>query len=218
MNMRTVLLTTCALSLMGGLAFAQGNTAPGNAQNMQHPAVQNRPAEPTTPAKQAGSAKTDNKTDDPAQGQTGSKAGQAGIRSVDPAMAVSMTYYAVQPADMRASKLIGTDVYNLNNENIGEVADLVIDNGSNIKAVVLSVGGFLGIGERNVAVQPGSVVLTEQTDGSARIVVNTTKDDLKNAPAFEFADGDRAGSGTAMTGNTGTSKSGAGTSGSTSTR
>ena len=66
--------------------------------------------------------------------------------------------------------------------------------------VVVSVGGFLGMGDRNVAVQPGSVVLNEQTDGSARMVINTTKEDLKNAPAFNFADVDKAGAGAATTG------------------
>jgi sporulation protein YlmC with PRC-barrel domain len=129
---------------------------------------------------------------------------------------VRLTFYKVQSADMRASKLIGADVYNLNNENIGEVSDLILDNGKNVKAVVLSVGGFLGIGDRNVAVEPAAVVLREQNDGSPRLVVNTTKEDLKGAPAFNFADVDKAGSG-ATTGSTNDSsnmgKTGAGNSG-----
>ena len=105
-----------------------------------------------------------------------------------------MMFYAVQPADMRASNLIGTNVYNLANENVGEVEDLIIDNGKTVKAVVISVGGFLGIGDHNIAVQPGSVILSEKSDGSARVVINTTKEDLKKAPAFNFADVDKAGS------------------------
>lgn len=134
---------------------------------------------------------------------TGRQSAPGGLRSVDPGTQVKLTFYTVQPADMRASKILGTEVYNLNNENIGEVEDLVIDNGKTIKGVVVSVGGFLGIGDRNVALDPRSVVLTEQPDGSARFVVNTTKDDLKNAPPFNFADVDRAGARSQTTGSSG---------------
>jgi sporulation protein YlmC with PRC-barrel domain len=199
-----MLLTTCAFTMMTGLAAAQTSTTPPSA-------TQDRPAVNQTSPGTPGSTTTPGSAAQP---------GQAGIRSVDPAGAVKLTFYSVQAADMRASKLIGTDVYNLQNENIGEVSDLIIDNGKNIKAVVLSVGGFLGIGDRTVAVQPGSVVLTEQNDGSARMVVNTTKEELKNAPAFNFADVDKAGTGAATTGSTsGASKSGpASTSGSGSNR
>lgn len=123
-----------------------------------------------------------------------------------------LTFYSVQPADMRASNLMESTVYNLNNENIGEVEDLIIDNGKNIKAVVVSVGGFLGIGDCNIAVQSNSLVRTEQADGSTRIVANTNKEDLKNAPAFDLAEFDKrngstTGSAASSTG-TGTGASG----------
>src|SRR5690348_1716467 len=49
---------------------------------------------------------------------------QPGIRVVDPTT-LRMTFYSVQPADMLASKLIGLDVHNLQNEEIGEIADLI---------------------------------------------------------------------------------------------
>jgi sporulation protein YlmC with PRC-barrel domain len=115
-----------------------------------------------------------------------------GVRRVDGA-AVTMTFYAANAADFRASKIIGRSVYNLNNESIGDVNDLIIHDGKTISAVVVGVGGFLGMGERNVAIAPGSIVLSEQPDGTARLVVNTTREDLKRAPAFNFADVDKAG-------------------------
>jgi len=130
---------------------------------------------------------------------TGNQSGNPGIQRVEGASAV-MTMYTANPADVRASKLMGTNVYNLKDENIGEVSDLVIDNGKTIKAVVVSVGGFLGMGERNVAISPASIVLSEQRDGSFRLVVNTTKDELKKAEAFNFADVDKAGPDAGKTG------------------
>jgi sporulation protein YlmC with PRC-barrel domain len=57
-----------------------------------------------------------------------------------------------QPGQWRASKLEGLDVYNNNNEKIGDISELIVDNSGKIQAVVIGVGGFLGIGERDVAV------------------------------------------------------------------
>jgi sporulation protein YlmC with PRC-barrel domain len=54
--------------------------------------------------------------------------------------------------DWRASKLAGLSVYNDNNESIGSINDLLTDRNGNIKAAVISVGGFLGMGSRLVAV------------------------------------------------------------------
>ena len=54
--------------------------------------------------------------------------------------------------DWRASKLVGVGVYNDNNESLGSISDLLMDKSGNIKAVVLGVGGFLGLGEHLVAI------------------------------------------------------------------
>jgi sporulation protein YlmC with PRC-barrel domain len=54
--------------------------------------------------------------------------------------------------DWRASKLVGLNVYNNNNENVGSINDLLTDKNGTIKAVVIGVGGFLGMGEHLVAV------------------------------------------------------------------
>lgn len=54
--------------------------------------------------------------------------------------------------DWRASKVVGLKVYNDNNESLGSINDLLMDKGGNIKAVVLGVGGFLGVGQHLVAV------------------------------------------------------------------
>src|SRR3954464_13172968 len=55
------------------------------------------------------------------------------------------------PGQWRASKLDGVDVYNKNDEKIGDIKDLLVDNSGKVQAVVIGVGGFLGMGEHNVA-------------------------------------------------------------------
>lgn len=52
----------------------------------------------------------------------------------------------------RASKVVGLNVYNEKNESLGSINDILMDKNGDIKAVVLGVGGFLGVGEHLVAV------------------------------------------------------------------
>ena len=58
----------------------------------------------------------------------------------------------IQPGQWRASQIEGLDVYNQNNEKIGDISEMLVDQSGKIQAVVIGVGGFLGIGERNVAI------------------------------------------------------------------
>ena len=67
-------------------------------------------------------------------------------------MAPSAASDASFKGDWRASKLAGLSVYNDNNESIGSINDLLTDKSGNIKAAVISVGGFLGMGAHLVAV------------------------------------------------------------------
>jgi len=57
-----------------------------------------------------------------------------------------------QPGQWRASKLEGLNVYNNNGEKIGDISELIVDSSGKIQAAIIGVGGFLGIGERDVAV------------------------------------------------------------------
>jgi sporulation protein YlmC with PRC-barrel domain len=66
-------------------------------------------------------------------------------------MAPSATSSSFQ-GDWRASKVVGLNVYNDNNQSIGSINDLLADKSGNIKAVVIGVGGFLGVGEHLVAI------------------------------------------------------------------
>jgi hypothetical protein len=96
--------------------------------------------------------------------------------------------------DWRGSKLIGAIVYGLDNASIGSVNDVLIGNDSKVRAVVIGVGGFLGVGEKNVAVPLDALNISRKPDSSAidKISVAYTKDELKNAPAFAYDEGSKA--------------------------
>ena len=99
---------------------------------------------------------------------------------------VAVKFVTVKPVDIMSSKLVGINVYNNQNESLGEIEDLVIDNGKTITGLVVSVGGFLGIGESYVVLDPSTVVLN-QKDSAWKAYVDTSKDNLKNAPKFSYS-------------------------------
>jgi sporulation protein YlmC with PRC-barrel domain len=109
-----------------------------------------------------------------------------GLRELDQLGSARIIFYRLGPADMRVSKLMGLDIRNLQNEDIGEIEDIILENGKTMRAVVIGVGGFLGMGERYVAVDPTSIVISRNEDGDVEAILNTTREDLRNAPEFRF--------------------------------
>jgi sporulation protein YlmC with PRC-barrel domain len=83
----------------------------------------------------------------------------------------------------RASRVIGSTVYNENNESIGEVDDIVIPAGSNQPVAIISVGGFLGIGARLVAVPYERL---QMGDRDRWTLQGATRDSLQSLPAFSY--------------------------------
>lgn len=94
----------------------------------------------------------------------------------------------VQPDQMRASKLIGSSVYDVQNQDIGSVKDLVLTRGGEVSAVVIDVGSFLGMGGKYVAVS-----MNDLKTSNDRLTLGRTKDQLKAAPAFQLEPKDRNG-------------------------
>ena len=82
--------------------------------------------------------------------------------------------------------LVGLKVTDAANTSVGEIKDLVIEAGK-LKGYILSVGGFLGMGERYVAVSPASVALGYDTDAKKwKAIIGASKDQLKAAPEFKY--------------------------------
>lgn len=113
----------------------------------------------------------------------------SGVASVHAQTATTATreiYIKAQSTDVLSSNLIGLNVQNTAKDNVGEIKDLVVSNGS-LSGVILSVGGFLGIGERYVVVAPSAVkVVYSENDKKWSATMDTTKDALKAAPEFKY--------------------------------
>ncbi|WP_292532239.1 PRC-barrel domain-containing protein [Methylocystis sp.] len=77
------------------------------------------------------------------------------------------------------------NVYDPQENKIGEIKDLVLDRSGKITAAIVSVGGFLGIGEKDVAVAFDNIKAAERNN-KWWLTMNATKDELKNATGFRF--------------------------------
>lgn len=87
---------------------------------------------------------------------------------------------------IQASRVIGTDVYNMQNEHIGTIEDVMLDKTSNnIMFAVISFGGFLGIGEKYHTVPWSSLDYDPESGG---YVVPFTKQQLEAAPVYDIND------------------------------
>ena len=82
-----------------------------------------------------------------------------------------------------AKDFMSSRVYNMAGERIGDVNDILVDNGR-VTSIVIGVGGFLGIGQKEVAMTPDQVKRMVHSDGETYFTVNTTKDQLKAAPEY----------------------------------
>ena len=95
-------------------------------------------------------------------------------------------FSTVSKDEMFTSKLKGLTVTSQKDESIGEITDLAIKN-HQVDALILSVGGFLGMGEHYVAVSPSSVSMRYDAKNDKWLAsMNTTKDALKAAPEFKY--------------------------------
>lgn len=83
------------------------------------------------------------------------------------------------------TNVMGTEVFNNQNEQLGSIEDFVVEDGRTVSGVVVSAGGFLGLGENHVVLDPSTIVLSKR-DHTFRAYVDTSKDNLKNAPKFTY--------------------------------
>lgn len=118
---------------------------------------------------------------------------------------IGLSEVQIQPNDFYASDLIGMRIYNAETpieantkiadggetewEDIGEINDIIVTSDGKLGAVILGVGGFLGVGERDIAVPMSSIMIVrEEGDSDDRfLVVSATKEALEAVPAVERA-------------------------------
>jgi hypothetical protein len=77
----------------------------------------------------------------------------------------------------RSSKLVGLDVYNRADEKLGDINEILLDKDGKVRAVVIGVGGFLGMGEHDIAVSMDRLKFVEEAHKSARADAKSDKAD-----------------------------------------
>ncbi len=89
--------------------------------------------------------------------------------------------HGIQTDEIRASKMIGSAVYDVQNRKIGSVSDVVLNKDGKVDAVVIDVGSFLGMGGKDVAVLPSDI----KTDNN-RLTLDRTKEQLQQMANYNL--------------------------------
>ena len=157
-------------SMMAASAIVMSLITPALAQGT-------RPTDPQhSPLAQAAPAQRDPGKESPlsaAAADTAAKAGSAQIMNSVPAQSVTVTDWYKQ------------SVFNHSNRKIGEIKDVLLSQDGKVTALITGVGGFLGMGEKDVAVLFDAVKHTVK-DGKAYLTLDTTKDALKAAAGLKY--------------------------------
>ena len=153
---------------------------PGTSQPSTQRSTQPSSTQPSaTPGSQQG------QTQRSTQGtqQSTQRSAQPGAQQPQTTRMGASEYLTTAPSNaVRAEDLMGSDVMTTGDENVGPVNDLIFDEDGQIIAVVVGVGGFLGAGEKDVAISWDSITRSPTDEDQLR--VNATKEDLRSAPEF----------------------------------
>jgi sporulation protein YlmC with PRC-barrel domain len=87
--------------------------------------------------------------------------------------------------EIRSEDLVGTTVYGANDVNVGEIGDVVLTGDKKVDAVIIDVGGFLGVGEKEVAVGMDNLKFMTDKDGKRYLYTNFTKEQLEAQVAYD---------------------------------
>jgi len=161
--------TGSALVIVGGDSRMYATQAEADAALKAAPACNQTAQAPTN---QPAQAPTDGRVQ-PGNAQLPPASGNIRIMTSVPANSVTVTNYYKQ------------NVYDPANNRIGEVDDVLVTPEGQINALVIGVGGFLGIGEKHVIV-PFTTVKGSNVDNKWQLVMNSSKDELKAAPGFKY--------------------------------
>lgn len=181
--MRFLTGTAMAVVLAATPVIAQTPPSPP-AENQAAPQGDNPPAEATPPA---GAEAPSMSEESPSQSGAAPDASSSSS-STSAASGDAQFVTAQQPGDWNASRLVGETVTNSANESVGEISDLVVDSSGKVVAAVIGVGGFLGIGARNVAVRYESLQIDRNDPKDLKVLLNVTKETLGSAPEYKTSE------------------------------
>ncbi|MBA2124714.1 photosystem reaction center subunit H [Hyphomicrobium methylovorum] len=110
----------------------------------------------------------------------------ATTQTTPPSTVAAPQWYQSQPGELRSSKLVGSKVTNNADENIGEINEIVLASDGSAAAAIIGVGGFLGMGEHQVAVAFKSLKISRDERGNDVVKLDATKESLKAAPQWSW--------------------------------
>ncbi|MDQ6433598.1 PRC-barrel domain-containing protein [Mesorhizobium sp. LHD-90] len=87
--------------------------------------------------------------------------------------------------DIRSEELVGTTVYGANDADLGEIGDVVLTRDGKVDAIIIDVGGFLGVGEKEVAIGMDNLAFMTDKDGNKYLYTTFTKEQLDAAAAYD---------------------------------
>lgn len=176
------------MTVAAPIAFAQESTQPQTmeTQPLETPDATNdaAPADGTDSAETAPAAGAETTTD---TAETPPAAGAETTTDTAEAPADAGGYLTEQGTDQIASSTyVGQTVYNSADESIGEISDLIFEQNGGIEAAVIGVGGFLGIGQKNVAVPFGNISIQQMPESDElKLTTTETAETLEAAPEFK---------------------------------
>lgn len=193
------LLTTTALAALvtGGAAVAQTDQSESTAP--EKPAMEGQATTQTQSGTEgagteqkpdAGMSAEEGagKKDEPASGaaDSGTTDGDAATSDTSSQTAAATTGFVTEQdgSEVLASKYIGQTVVNGQDESVGKINDLVMDEKGKVTAAVIGVGGFLGVGEKEVGVPIEAIEVRTDSEGQVQLVMQSTREELESAPAF----------------------------------
>ena len=168
-------------------AMAPATTAPADDTAMA-PADNTAAAPAPAPADEMAAAPDTGKADKPAAPSTDTTAQAPATETPDQTRtgAIDRSTLTEMPADqIRGEELVGTTVYGANDANVGEIGDVVLTQDGKVDAVIIDVGGFLGIGEKEVAVGMDKLSFMTDADGKKYLYTSFTEEQLNAAPAYD---------------------------------
>ena len=176
-----------ALALSG--AMAQSN--PSTSTTPSTPPAASSPADsskPSTDMSKSSTTDMNKPSTNGASSATSSTPSSSTASSSSSGMTTSgAKFVSTQTSDQwLASSFKGTDVVGSDDKKIGDVSDILFDKEGKIEAFVVSVGGFLGVGSKDVALAPTAFEVVKGKEGSAdKLKLAMSKDELKQAQNFE---------------------------------
>jgi sporulation protein YlmC with PRC-barrel domain len=164
----------------------QAPQAPGQSSQMTPEASPSDQASPSAPPALGEANPSSQSSEMPKSSEAPSSAELPKSAEATPSAAPFLTKQ--ESSDWLVGNLIGKSVANADNESIGDVNDLVTDQNGKIIAIVVGAGGFLGIGEKDVAIRFEDVKLARDANNDVKIIADLDKETLASAPDYQTLD------------------------------